>query len=218
MRTKPLVAAVIAAVATTHAGAEYVYSNVSGDLKTRLNAGTFEIADEIILGGTGRELTDFDFQYYGLTFSGNEQARVRFYLNDGAAYNGDPNARRPLTMFYDSGYFPVNATARSVLHFSTSGGSLTNGLSYLPERFTFSIQFSGIDPGESAGVDLYNAPTVGNNFNDYWINDGGWRLQTNATMPLNFGASFQAVPEPSTWMLGIVGGLTGVILLRRRRS
>ena len=71
-----------------------IYDNSQTDLFTRFNPGTIEVGDEILLGSTERYLTDFSFEYYGtntaspgnITFAGPVQARVRFYLNDGAAF------------------------------------------------------------------------------------------------------------------------------------
>lgn len=217
MCTKTFVTIALAAAALPAAHAEFVYDNSSGDLNTRLSIGNTEIGDEIILGGTMRTLSQFDFQYYGISFSGNEQARVRFYLNDGTAWG--PNANRPLTAFYDSGLFNVSATPRSTLNFSVADGSLPSNLP-LPERFTVSIQFSGIDTGagEAAGLDLYNPPSVGSAFDDYWVNDGvSWNLQTNGTFALNPAFRIQAVPEPSFLALALLGGVSGLALIRRRK-
>ncbi len=212
MRRKTLLPVLLVAACLPAARAEYVYRNSTVDLNTRFNPGLIEVGDEIILGGTLRNLTHFDFQYYGISFSGNEQARVRFYLNDGTAFGGDTNYLRPSTVFYDSGLFNISATARSTLNFDLSLDGIV-----LPERFTWSVQFTGISGGESAGVDLYGPPSVGSSFNDYWYNDTGtgWEPRTNG-VPINFAAQFQAVPEPSTWALGVVGGLCGFFLLRRR--
>ena len=210
-------AATLAAVLTPSLHAEFVYQNSTANLSQRLSIGNTEVGDEIVLAGADRLLAAFDFQYYGISFSGNEKAQVRFYYNDGDVFNDDPAARKPLTAFFDSGLFDVAATAGSTLNFSIGDGTLPSGV-LLPESFTVSVQFSGIEAGESAGVDLYDPPTVGASLPDYWYNDpvGGWQTRTNSTYPMNFGARIQAVPEPSTWTLFILGGLAGCIRFCRK--
>jgi hypothetical protein len=71
---------------------------------------------------------------------------------------------------------------------------------------------------DTVGLDIYGPPTVGSSLNDYWQFSGGtWNLMTN-TLPMNFAALFQAgaVPEPSTVLLGIVGGLSLLVVVGRR--
>lgn len=212
-------AATIAAALTPSLQADFVYQNSTGNLDQRLSSGIIEVGDEIVLDGTARFLTDFDFEYYGISFSGNEQAVVRFYYNDGPAFNGDVNALEPLTKFFDSGLFNVVATERNTLNFSTADGSLPANI-VLPDRFTFSVQFSGIEGGESAGVSLYSPPTIGSSVSDYWYNDPstGWETRTNVNFAINFGARIQAVPEPSTWALGLLGTLAGLFFFRRNKQ
>src|ERR1017187_769762 len=72
-----------------------IYDNSVNDLHTRFNPGTLQVGDEILLAGTARQLTYFSFEYYGLangldtgSFAGTVQAEVRFYVNNGAPFNG----------------------------------------------------------------------------------------------------------------------------------
>ncbi len=212
---KVLPTSLLLALGLASVRAAIVYDNSNNDLNARLSAESFEIGDEVILGGSDRNLSAFDFQYYGINFSGGEQARVRFYNNNGAAYGGNASYLMPNTVFYDSGLFSVGATTRSVLYFDLANENIT-----LPERFTWSVQFSGITAGEFAGVDLYSAPAVGQNFSDYWHNHPttGWEPRTNPAVAMNFSARFQAVPEPSFWALSLVGGMCGLFLVRRRSA
>lgn len=217
MRTQILIgtALALATVSTLHA--DLVYRNSTTDLNQRLAAGTVEIGDELILAGTFRNLSSFDFQYYGISFSGNEQARVRLYANDGASI--DAKTFLPNTVLFDSGTFNVSATAGNTLIFSTADGSLPNNI-VLPNHVTLSVQFSGITAGEDAGVELYGPPTVGLSERDYWFRDpvNGWQTRTNASVAINFGATVQAVPEPSTWALGLIGGIAGFLYMRRAKK
>lgn len=211
---------VVAAVSTvvTVAQADTVYNNSTADSNIRFNPGLAEVGDEITLAGTARDITDFTFQYWGQTFSGNEQARLRFYLNNGVASPAGPLT--PSTVFYDSGWFNIGATTRSTLVFTDFTTDATTPLTTtLPNSFTWSVQFQGIDlgEGESAGLDLYNPPTVGGNFNEYWENTGpgGWEYRGTNGVPVNFAAQLNAVPEPSMLALGALGGV-GALFLRRR--
>ncbi|MBI3852425.1 MAG: hypothetical protein HY298_19385 [Verrucomicrobia bacterium] len=197
------------------AQAELVYDNSVNDQSTRFNPGTIEVGDEIALAGTGRIITDFTFQYWGTNFTGGENARVRFYANDGTA--SPSGALMPGTLLFDSGPFIIADTARSTLtftDFSLLGGNLTPLTGPLPDNFTWSVQFSLLAPGATAGVDLYSPQAVGDSFDDYWdhttAGPTGWTLRTNNTAPFtpyDFAARINAVPEPTTLWLAIFGGL-----------
>jgi hypothetical protein len=202
-----------------------IYNNSTNDLSIRFNPGTTEIGNEIILGGTQRYLTDFSFEYFGLssnpnTFAGAIQARVEFYMNNGPLFNGYAT---PGTSFYDSGWFSVPApTSRSTFVFSAAHGDFNSIPLLLPASdFTWTVQFQGMGLGDSAGMDLYGPPTVGHNYGDFWQRTGtSWTLMNNSLTPPN--ASFAAdmlavavVPEPSTLALSVFGGL-GLLIVARR--
>jgi hypothetical protein len=207
-----------AALLSGPASAAVVYDNSVNDLLTRLNPGTQEVGDEIILAGTDRTATKFEFEYWGEPvvggFTGRVDARVRFYINDGALFQG---VFSPGTVFYDSGLFGIAATNRATLAITDFVTGATTPLAQnLPNRFTWSIQFSGLFPGDTAGVDIFSPPVVGNSFTDYWVNNAGsWALQTNI-VSMDFAARLEAVPEPSVWAL-LGGGLVATLLVARRR-
>lgn len=213
-----------------NASAVLVYDNsaAGSDLGQRFDTGLLETGDEIFLAGSERFLTSFVFEYWALNngttsgaFSGID-ARVRFYLNDGPAFNGYAT---PGTAFYDSGW--VNAlittpTNRATINFDYSdfaAGWLVGPAAVMPvaSNFTWSVQFRDMDGDDTVGVDLFNPPTVGQAIIDYWQYNGtSWSLLTN-TVPMNFAARFDAVvvPEPSGVVLAILGGL-GVFFVGRR--
>lgn len=217
MQTKLFTAASLMFAAAAAVQADVVYSNTNSPSGANFNSGNLLIGDEINLDGTARQLTQFDFQYYGINFSGNESATVTLYANDGVLYNGF--AARPNSVLWSSGSFAIGPTPGATLKWSVADANLPANI-VLPNRLTFAIQFSGIEVGESAGVALYNPPTAGNSLDDYWeydiVND--WHLKTNATYVMNFGAQVQAVPEPSFWALAILGGMCGFCLVRRRTA
>jgi hypothetical protein len=197
-------------------------SAAASDLFTRFNPGTYQVGDQIILANTGN-LTYFSFEYWGvstsgLTFAGNVQADVRFYLNNGPTFNG--YATPGATPFFDSGWFDVpSPTDRSTFIFtpgSNPGDLPVGGLSLTSVDMTWSVQFQGMGTGDSIGVDIYTPPVVGQDYPDYWQNDGtGWTLQTNS-VPMDFAALMET-PEPSSMTLSALGGLGILFALRRFR-
>ena len=207
--------------------ADTVYDNSTTDLNIRFNPETREVGDEMILGGGARILTDFTFQYWRANFFGNdEQARLRFYYNDGplaqASQLGN-EIREPGTIFFDSDWFNVSQTDRSTLIFTDFVTGAAVPLStLLPGSFTWTVKFRGVDSldGESAGLDLYSPPTVGGNFDEIWVNTGpgGWEYRGTNSVQLSFAARIGAVPEPSVISLGLVGGLAALVLASRFRN
>jgi len=216
------------------ASAATIYDNSVNDRNLRFGP-TTQFGDEIVLGGppTARFLTNFSFEFWALNggtldpngFSPAASARIRFYLNDGAV--GQPTFNgyaTPGTVFYDSGTFLLETpTDRSTFIF-TAGLDFPVGGLYMPvvnNTMTWTVQFSGLDVNDTAGLDVYSPPAVGSSFADYWEFSGGsWALKTNSIggVPVNmsFAARFEAtVPEPSTVVFGVMGGL-GLLVFGRR--
>lgn len=197
-----------------------IFDNSVNDLVTRFDTGTFEVGDQINLAGTERYLTHFDFEYWGV-FTGPVEARVRFYENTGPLFNG--YAAPSSTPFYDSLWFSgFSATPRATLNFDAGSDFASGGLFIPASQITWSVQFRYLGAGETAGVDLYSPPVVGSevgDFGDYWQNDGtSWTLLTNS-VAMDFGARMYAtVPEPSSLVLSLFGGLGILTMLRRLRQ
>ena len=213
-----------------------IFDNTINDLHARFDPGTLQVGDQIIMGTAtpwARYITDFSFGYYGvsynlinpLQFSGNVQADVRFYLNNGIPEPISGYAM-PGTMFWDSGWSStglLTPTGRGTFDYTAAdfaGGPLPlQGL--LPSEFTWTVQFRGMTAGDVVGLDLFSPPTVGQDYKDYWQNNGvngGWQMMTNgAVSSMDFAARIQAVPEPSTITFSILGGLTILTLARRLR-
>ncbi len=207
-----------------------IYDNSSNDLLTRFHSGSLQVGDEITLAGTERMLTGFSFEYFGLnqaggaTFAGSVQARVRFYLNDGAPFN---TYATPSTTFFDSGLFNVSPTTRATVNFSTTdlySGNTINLSGPIPvvANFTWSVQFQLSNATDDVGLDLFSPPTVGGHTPDYWENNGsGWVLKQNANgvPPVNFAARFDAtnVPEATT-TVQLVGGAVALLVGWRMRK
>src|SRR5437588_6445607 len=201
---KLIVFGILCAGLVRPAAADIIFDNSLNDSNIRFNPGRLEIGDEVWLAGQQRYLTNFAFEYWGTNsagagnplFSGSVQARIRFYRNHGPAFSGYPS---PGTGFWDSGWFNILPTARSVLVFNAGLDFPAAGL-YVPDSdITWSVQFRGMNPTDTAGVDFFSPQTVGGEFPDYWENNGGWRLRTNSIGPANFAAKMQAtlIPNPA---------------------
>ncbi|MCI0539614.1 MAG: PEP-CTERM sorting domain-containing protein [Verrucomicrobiales bacterium] len=197
--------------------ASIVYDNSTTDLNRSYFAGNgIEFGDEVFLTGNDRTITDFRFETFLSSTGGAAETGVLvFRLNDGALLSAGRNA--PGTEFYRSGSFNLT-TGRGTVVASGLSIPIPGGV----DHFTWSVELTGIDVGEQAGLMLYNPPTVGTSFDDFWQRDGAtWNtfLVDGGATPANFAARITAVPEPGTMALGLVGALTLVGLgLRRRHS
>lgn len=165
----------------------------------------FEFGDQIFLAGSDRRVTDFQFEYFVSTgASGNETGEIFFYANDGGANNA------PGSVLYRSGEFSLDTGFQTVIASALSV--------QVPNTFTWTVAFSGVDFGEQVGLLVFNPPTVGASFEDFWAknSDGSWStfLIDNGATPANFGARVTAVPEPTTFALAALGGLA-LLGLRR---
>ena len=209
------------------ARADLVYANSTNDLSLRFNPLLFEVGDEIVLDGTARYVTNFNFQYWGVGFDGDEALRVRFYVNDGPAAPAGPTIYEPGTVLFDSGTFPIVATNRAVLlfdYYALMNGNVIDLLNPVPNSFTWSVQFynTNDNAGFSAGLDIYDPPTVGSNYKDFWEYNGtGWEYRGDdiCCTNYNFAARVEATPEPAVVVLGLLGGVSLLLLAvcRRRR-
>ena len=184
--------------------ATIIFNNSVHDETNRFDPGTTEVGDEIILQGPERYLTNFSFEFWGTnsissssnstSFNGSVSARVRFYQNNGPLFHGYPS---PGTNFYDSDWFPIlHPTPRSTENFSIKDGDFPGTGLFLPvtSNMTWSVQFRGMNTGDTVGVDLYTPPVWGQDYPDYWLNAGGsWQLMTNNSgVHIDFGAVMQA--------------------------
>ena len=161
-----------------------IYDNTVNDMQTTFQIANGEfVGDEIIMDTATRppyNINYFSFTYWGESFSGNEQMKVLFYKNDGT--DGEPNS-----VLWDSDFFNTPEYEKAQVIFDT-------GLSVNVDQqsFTWAVTFSGLDTGESAGLWIYSPPTVGNNYTDYWYNDGsGWQLR-GGTQAIDFEAKVGA--------------------------
>ncbi len=135
-----------------------------------------EFGDEITLAGgsptSAYLLTNFVFEYYA-TVAQNVDFRI--YANNGSVYgtnNANQNVYEPGTLLYDSGAFAIGAGTNTLIY---------GGISVpVPQGsdITWTVDFSGA--AGTAGLSLFDPPTVGSSASYYWDNNAGWTLmQTN---------------------------------------
>lgn len=202
----------LAALTVASQAASIAYDNSATTLNQFFTS-TNEFGDQIKLAGNPleRNIIQFRFEYYlAHGASGDERGQFRLYANNGP--NGSPG-----TLLFESDPFTVRSGYGSV----TIGDPNTLDLNvYAPmDQLTWTVQFTGITGNEIAGLTLYDPPTVGSSFNDYWEKVGGTFVTKTSTGPdaavANFGATVTAVPEPSTVALGLLGAVA--LLIRRRK-
>lgn len=147
-----------------------------------------ELGDPVFLSGTDRWITDFSFDcFLSANSSGDEICELFFYRNDG-------KFGAPETLLYQSETFPL----KSGFHRYALGSLEVN----VPDTFTWAVKFSGIDPDENAGLLFHNPPTVGANFDDFWVknNRGEWLtfIVDGGATPAYFAAQIIAAAEQSS--------------------
>lgn len=198
--------------------ASIVYDNSTTDLNRSYFAGNgIEFGDEVFLSGADRTITDFRFETFLSSTGGAAETGVLvFRLNDGALLS--PGRNSPGTEFYRSAAFTLTTGRGTVV-----ASGLSVAIPGDADHFTWSVELNGIDPGEQAGLMLYNPPSIGSSFDDFWQEDGAaWNtfLVDGGATPANFAARITAVPEPGTFALGVVGAtaLLGYLRLKRRNS
>jgi hypothetical protein len=181
-------------VVTASAASQIIYDNTSNYL-ANYNDTTLENGDQVKFSGASRVIDYFSFEYFTVLSdkpSGNETARVRFYLND-ATLGGTPFAT-PGTLLYDSGPFSIAAGYRTV--------EVSDLNVYVPsDSITWTVQFSGLTAAEHAGLLFYDPPTVGSSEDFFWQKEAiGWTAlayesggSPSEKLTNNFNARFTAL-------------------------
>ena len=177
----------------TAKAADIVYDNSTDNSGIDYES-TEEFGDEVQLGGTSRAITEIQLEIYAqFTPNGTQLARVRFYENDGPAWQGHVDFPTP-------GASPLfEQTFALQQGYQTAVVSVPNVV--VPDHFTYTIQFLGISQNgttDRAGLLFYGVPTVGNSFDDFWdLTPDGWAPVARTDVPKNnFGARILAVPGP----------------------
>ena len=209
-------ASVVLSLVTYHSaraatpGSSIIYDNTApASYLNNFFSSSLEYGDEINFAGNKRALTDIQFEYNANIITPDiEKVHFKLYRNDGAA--GAPGS-----VLYDSNTDAAGGIQvfKGINHVEIGGLNLQ-----VPDKVTFAVQFTGLGPGETAGLTMYDPPTVGKtlaggvigSFDDFWENAGGtWTLFRfpNGNPAGNFGARFSAIPEASTVSYALLGGL-----------
>jgi hypothetical protein len=209
-----------------------LYQNAAPNYQSaNFNNANSEEGNQIVLAGASAFdlITSFSFQfdYTGSLGSPNASADVKFYENNGAPVNGYAS---PGTVLFDSGSFSIGGYTSgetenfyaAVLGGGTGAGVVPGVGVDVPQDFTWTVTFSGLQAGENAGLALYYPPTVGSDAlpnGDAWVNVGTGLEPANLSgNPLEFGAVFNGVaevPETSCLPLSVLSVLAGFAWMKR---
>jgi hypothetical protein len=199
-----------------------IYNNTTTDTGNSLTLVNGEtLGDEIVMGNSSPfdSVTGISFELYSVESAFvSEDVQMEVYLlqNNGTPFNGYAT---PNTVLYDSGLFSLETPQQFA---GSNVGTVDDTFSSpvtVPQDFTLAVEVTGLSGSDSLGIELFDPPTVGSNYGDYWLNTGSWGLYTNS-VPTAFGAQVEgtASPEPSVGILGVLGfGLTSLALYIRRR-
>ena len=193
--------------------ASIVYDNTATDLSGQYSPSSpgLEFGDQITLtNNSDRILSQFNF-YSFLTAPSASTQRVtlRLYANTGVT-----NSPAALP-FYTSDLIQLtNGFGNYGITFPLSSNQV-----FLPNTFTWTVQFSNLGPGQTGSLLLYGPPTVGSSLDDFWQRDGtgAWGLRQVSGSLSDFAARVSAVPEPGVLPLGGLGVLLLAALRRFRK-
>jgi subtilisin-like proprotein convertase family protein len=159
-----------------------VYDDLTNNLGQILDTAGVEVGNQVVLDGTDRYVSRFAVNYWATNanqaaLSGAVTARVRFYYNNGPSLSTTISS--PGTVFYDSGPLPVVATNAGTVELNEFQLTAAQPLqAALPSSFTWTIVFEGLGDQDSAGLNLFGPPTVGQAGSRYWAaSTNGWTLQ-----------------------------------------
>jgi hypothetical protein len=170
------------------AASQTIYDNTDNYL-IQYNETTLESGDQVQFAGSNRVIDYFAFEYFAklaTTPSGNEKARVRFYLNDGVV--GDNPSPTPGTLLYDSGTFSIASGVQTL--------EISDLNVFVPSNtMTWTVEFSGLSSSETAGVLFYDPPTVGSSGNFLWQKETNvWTAVAYEGLTNNLSGLFTALP------------------------
>ena len=228
VKTSVYAAGLVAIVSAQNVHATTLYSNLDTPAGY-FSAATNEIGDEIILAdnGNGSTINSFTFNFYNQAADGVASLSVFLYANDGSASPAGP--LKPNTVLWSESFAIPNAPTGMNVDVSTD---LPGGGVAVPSDFTWAVEFTGLGANDAGLILSTNTPTIGNNYNDYWLNLGSsgspsWITATNADYNINFLASFGGTanpatptPEPSSMaLMGLgIAGLAGFLKRKANRS
>lgn len=229
--TKLGLTAAIAVLASVNGFGQFtditLYSNVSNSSGAVYNVDNgVEVGDQIGLDAQGKALgyniKGFSFETFGSGLgaagSSDAKAQLRFY-SAGSSAGTDVQSLELITAAFEvaDGY-----QTHSIAIPEDGGSNYAVGAE---GSFFWTVEFSNIPGGASAGLTLSDPPTVGSSFNDYLENANPGNVNTVEFKQFTDGsaANFSAValgdltvPEPTVLSLGVVGGLAFLRMRRRK--
>jgi hypothetical protein len=174
-----------------------------------------EYGDEIVLAGSDRVITAFQFEYFanydlakGLTF--------RLYTQNDLASGGKPGA------LIDSRQLDIKKALPGTGGYVVDLDFGYDPSNILPGRLTYTVEFAGLTPGNEAGlIAPGGTPVIGLSNSDFWEKTGpgadDWALKViSGGITGNFVTKVTAVPEPGTVALMAAG--VGLLVVAARRK
>jgi hypothetical protein len=200
---------VTATTLLTTSGGEFIaYDNTTEYEGYVTSRGNTEIGDEINLLSGPATMTRFQFEYSAVGITTEATGIVRFYsMKQVSAPHEQPF--QPGTLLFESEPFPLLNGFHQ--------GSIDNLSLDVPEKFVWSVAFSGLQgTGDNAGLLFYNGVEVaggpGQSYDDHWEFNGSisnpfphWQLVDNPGVIDNFAARVTTVPEPGCIRLMAAG-------------
>jgi len=169
-------------------------------------------------------LTDFYFEYYAqpLAAGGGQQAIFRIYANDGPVTAASGDQSTPGSLLFENTWLSQAINLRSgwrTVEIHGNGQTIT-----VPDSFTWTVQFTGLQQGDVVGLPIYGDGSggvdVGSSGEDFWVYENGEWASYSLTSgtAANFAARAVAIPEPSILQLVLLGGAgwLGLLAFRRR--
>lgn len=187
--------------------AEIVYNNTTSPLGQQYIS-DLEFGDQVTLDGQNRLLSQFQFEYFtSLTPAASKQGILSIYQNNGTG-------GAPSTLVFESNPITLLNGFNQVVISGISGVTL-------PTTFTWTVKFAGLTGTETAGLLLYDPPSIGSSADDFWQKNafGAWGLQRlqGGNINANFSAKIAAVPEPSAVQIVMLAGVCYLGLAAFRR-
>ena len=195
----------------TVCSAEDVYKHVGGGNFSYTTSA--EYGDEVILAGTARVLTGISFEY-AANYASTAGLTFRLYDQTGPLISGSAS---PGVTIYEKTMDILNGGATVNINFGLDWSNV------LPDRLTYTVQFTGLIPGNTAGLIAPGGiPVVGLSGEDFWEKTGpganDWALKAfgPGSPTENFVTTITAVPEPSTVAMMVAGAGLVLVALRRK--
>lgn len=191
-----------ALLAAVQAHASFVvYYNMTNPLNDYIAGFPYvEVADEITLADGPRFFEGARIAYFGADFDGDETLTLTLYRMDGPPNPTSFGFDTPGSVLFTQ-TIPIAAAPVGIAEFSDPSGVIV-----LPDVIAVGLAFQGIDPTQTpgnpdAGPLIYDPPTTGSSFGDYWLRGvpnptDPWALYSfNGEPNANLGIEISVSPD-----------------------